>query len=411
MANHDSLTTGTVLNERYRIEEHLGAGGYSEVVAAFDLEHQRRVALKVLHERATATDPRAVARLRQEAEILRAIEHPHIVDIFDVDTFAGGQFLVMEYVDGVGLDTVLAEQAPLSTDRLLPMIRQLLRALRAAHDTQILHRDLKPQNILVVDGEEGESIKLVDFGVAKVNSLLNTDDPDEGVTLVRTQAGNFVGTPRYAAPEVVVGDPPAPNSDLFGVGAIAFEALTGHPLIDGKSQSELMNQLVFPRPFDLSEVPEPWPQWLAPILEKSPDQRILSADEALELMDHVFGNSDPAESVNDTLHPVFSDHSSAAQLEPTREVESPLIPEAAYAPTVERQSLIDQEAPDIDESAPSVDVHPPQNYPDASQGGDTASKQQQPSPSTTTARINTVLTFLILAILAFVLGSLALAIR
>lgn len=282
------LKTGILINDRYRIESHIGAGGFSEVVAARDTEHDRSVALKVLHSDANRSDPRATERMIQEAEILRAITHPNIVEVYEVDTWDDGQFLVMEHVDGTGLDELIDPDDPLPTDRLLPLVYQLLDALSAAHSIDILHRDLKPENILVVDDGGIESIKLVDFGVAKVREVLNAEDPDEGVTLVKTRAGSFVGTPRYAAPEMVVGDPVGPGSDVFCVGLIVYEALMGNPLVKGETQAELMNELVFPRPFDLDDVPAPWPDWLDKILEKSPDHRIDSAKTALKRLEEVF---------------------------------------------------------------------------------------------------------------------------
>lgn len=296
MSDIKALDVGTVLNQRYRIEARIGSGGYSEVLAAHDQEQDRRVALKVLLKEATEHDPDAVARMRQEAEILRAIDHPNIVSMYDVDYFEGGQFLVMEHIDGVGLDELFEREEPLETERLVPLVRQLLDALNAAHSREILHRDLKPANILVTTDGGDESIKLLDFGVAKAGMLLNTDDPDEGITLVKTRSDNFVGTPRYSAPEMVVGDPPTQASDLFCVGLIVYEALTGEPLIQGKSRSGLMSQLVFPMPFDLGAIADPWPAWLAPVLEKSPTERLQSADEARAALDAIFApeEADPA---------------------------------------------------------------------------------------------------------------------
>lgn len=291
MAESERLTEGSVINDRYVVESHIGTGGYSEVVAARDLSVDHRVALKVLHGEATTHDPRAVDRMRQEAEILRAIDHPNIVRIYEVDTFEQGQFLVMEHVDGVGLDELIERHGPVAPSRLAPVVRQLLDALGAAHDTEILHRDLKPDNILIADGQGGETVKLVDFGVAKAGAVLNADDPEEGITLVKTRAGTFVGTPRYAAPEMVVGDPLSPATDLFCVGLIVYEALVGEPLLEGDSESELLNQLVFPRPFDLEAVPDPWAQWLELLLEKSPDHRIPTCRQALARLDALVESS------------------------------------------------------------------------------------------------------------------------
>ncbi len=354
MVDSEHLKPGSIIDDRYVVEEHIGTGGYSQVVAARDRTTDQSVAVKVLHAEATSRDPRAVDRMRQEAEILRAVDHPNIVRILEVGSFDGGQFLVMEYIEGVGLTEFLEQKGRLETSTLLPMVRQLLQALASAHGTEILHRDLKPDNILVTDDDQ--AIKLVDFGVAKAGALLNADDPDEGITLVKTRSGTFVGTPRYAAPEMVVGDPLDPAADLFCVGLIVYEALVGRPLIEGTSKSEKINELVFPRPFDLEEVPTPWDEWLAPLLEKSPDHRTSTAEEALRQLDELFGDSasaastlsiaDPVATDGDDpgdddveLHPAFGDEPPATQAEGPPDfaaMDAAVDPEAE---TIERQAL------------------------------------------------------------------------
>lgn len=287
MTDQSVLATGAILGDRYEVTSLLGSGGFGEVVGAFDRHTGGTVAVKVLHKSATDVDPRAASRMRQEAEILRSIEHPNIVKILEVGTFEGGQFLVMELIEGRGLDQILTEESILSTPRVLSLTSQLLQALDAVHEAAILHRDLKPENILLVDHQGSELVKLVDFGVAKAEEL-QSNDPDEAITLVKTRVGSFVGTPRYAAPEIVVGDPAEASADLFCVGLIAYEALAGEPLIKGTTHTELMNELVFPRPFDLSAVPGNWIPWLEKILEKNPEQRLQTAREALALLATIF---------------------------------------------------------------------------------------------------------------------------
>ncbi len=326
MNDRSQIETGRIINDRYEVESRLGAGGFSEVVAATDRLGDRPVALKILRADALATDPRAAARLRQEAQILQAISHPNIVRVFDVDTFDDGQFLVMERIDGQGLDALLSEGSTIDSDRLLAMVRQILGALQAAHSRQVLHRDLKPENILITEVDGVETVKLVDFGIAKAEAILNADDPDEGITLVKTRAGNFVGTPRYSAPEMIVGDPSTAASDLFCLGLVVYEALMGQPLIRGTSHNEVINQLVFPRPFDLSDLPPPWDRWLPKMVEKSPDHRFQSVQQAAQLLDELFqGSTDldldlpgphqrTPEVDEDALYPSFDD---GDELEPT----------------------------------------------------------------------------------------------
>lgn len=295
MAELPTIAPGTLLNGRYVVESHLGSGGFSQVLGARDQTTDRAVALKLLHVGATADDPRAADRLRQEAAILHTLDHPNVVSLFAFEEFNDhGLLLVMELIDGTGLNELIGQGQTLTTGRLLPLIRQLLNALEATHLAGVLHRDLKPANILVTrDLDHNEQIKLLDFGVAKAAELLDEGDSDEGITLVKTRAGNFVGTPQYSSPEAVVGDPPTEASDLFCVGLIAYEALVGKPLIQGGTPSQFINQLVFPRPFDLDPVPEPWKTWLAAMLEKSPERRTSTAAEALHELDELFGEAPP----------------------------------------------------------------------------------------------------------------------
>ncbi|TXD38829.1 serine/threonine protein kinase [Lujinxingia vulgaris] len=291
MTPPQSLSPGAVLADRFAIEDRLGAGGYGEVYAARDSHGPRQVALKILHHEATANDPRAVVRMRQEAEFLRAIDHPHIVRVFEVGHDPEyGEFLVMERVKGKGLHELIAEHGTLPSERVLRIGTQLLSALDASHTVGILHRDLKPENILIGQDAAGEDqLKLVDFGIAKGSSILNAE-PDEGVTLVKTRVNSFVGTSRYAAPEMVVGDPLEPSADIFCVGLVLFEALTGKGLVKGTTRNELMHELVFPRPFDLSAAPDIWRPWLEKALEKSPSRRFQSCEEALEALAESFGS-------------------------------------------------------------------------------------------------------------------------
>ncbi len=441
MVDFEGLKTGTVIDDRYVVESLIGTGGYSEVVAARDEHQQRPVAIKVLHPEATDNDPRAVERMRQEAEILRAIDHPNIVRIYDVGAFEGGDYLVMERVDGQGLDALLEERGRLDTRELLPIAEQLLDALGAAHDTEILHRDLKPENILISD--DG-TIKLVDFGVAKANRLLNAEDPEDGITLVKTRSGSFVGTPRYAAPEMVVGDPLSPATDLFCVGLIVYEALTGESLLEGNTQSELINQLVFPRPFDLDDLDDAWQQWLTPVLKKSPEHRTASVEQARRRLDEIDSDDRPVSSspqpsskprrgdvAGDQHHPTFGDAAPKTQAEgPPSFGPAHSAADAAtagfgppdQAATVERPPPDFTEDHDLESSSPDAGdsdnrdpaEHRADSGPDSSNrrrngGADESSQDDSPDSdgeaSTTTS---TVLLFLIVALLAFIIAGVAL---
>lgn len=278
-----TLSPGDLLIDRYRVTERLGSGGYGEVLAARELPDKRRVAIKLLNAEAGKRDPAALARMRQEAEILDAIDHPNIVEIYDVGQSDHGEFIVMELLEGQSIEEILESEGPAEPERVAPLVEQLLAALSAAHQKKVLHRDLKPENILLVDapdGPHGEVAKLVDFGIAKAGQILD-DDPDEGVTLVKTRGGGFVGTPRYCSPEAAVGDPTAPSADLFSLGLVVAEWLTGTPRIGAVKQNAVLSELIQPEPLDVSDCPPNWQPWLARMIAKRPEERYDSADDAL----------------------------------------------------------------------------------------------------------------------------------
>jgi eukaryotic-like serine/threonine-protein kinase len=305
---HDKpLKAGTVLNGRYHIERRLGQGGYGEVLAARDRETGLSVAIKILHSEAAQNDPRAAARMRQEAGILKGIEHPNIVRVLSIEDSPQGEFLVMERLHGETLKERLEKQGALSSSQALVLSRQLLGALALAHSRQVLHRDLKPDNILICYApmsHTGEIAKLVDFGIAKAQAPVDEQSDEEEVTLVKTRVGSFVGTARYSAPEQFVGDPVGPQADLFCLGLVIAEMLTNKPRITSDNFSEAMAQVVIPRPFDVSDCPEDWRSWLSRMLEKSPSYRFETAREAIEALAEIFGPEPNFASTSETTAPL-----------------------------------------------------------------------------------------------------------
>lgn len=282
---------GDLVWSRYRIGEKLGSGAFGQVFAAEDLQESRRVAIKVLREGVGQRDPSAVARMRQEAEILGAIQHPNIVEIFDVGEGEFGLFMAMELLEGRSIAQLLKTEGPAAPERVAQVARQMLSALVKAHGRGVLHRDLKPANIMLVGAEAGdpeELAKLVDFGIAKAREILD-DDPEEGVTLVKTRSGAFVGTPRYCAPELVVSDPVGPSADLFSLGLVLAEWMTGRERIDARNQTEALAILLQPEPLDVSDCPPDWQPWLAKMLAKFPSDRYATAEEALSEFERLVG--------------------------------------------------------------------------------------------------------------------------
>ena len=214
-----------VVDGKYRIEQLLGRGGMGAVYRARDERLDRLVAVKVVRAELLG-DPEARRRFRREAQIVARLQHPSIVSVFDYGTFAGGgAYLVMELVRGEDLRRVLQREGRLEPERALKILSAVCSAIDSAHRDGVLHRDLKPENILLPGS--GVDAKVLDFGVAKVmhDDRAGASRRDGGTRL--TAAGMIVGTPAYMAPEQLHGVVPDARSDVFSLGVVAFEMLTG----------------------------------------------------------------------------------------------------------------------------------------------------------------------------------------
>jgi serine/threonine-protein kinase len=225
----------TVLGDRYRLIERVAAGGQGEVWRAEDTALGRQVAVKVLRgEYADSAEFRD--RFRREAQHAAALSHPGVAQVFDYDEGAwdAPPYLVMEYVDGEPLSATIARKAPLSPDRVLDVIAAVASALAVAHAAGLVHRDVKPGNLLV--GRDG-SIKITDFGIARAV---------DAIPLTRT--GTLLGTPLYLAPEQASGMQATAASDLYALGIIAFESLTGRPPYEGPAAAVLLAHRDAPLP-------------------------------------------------------------------------------------------------------------------------------------------------------------------
>jgi serine/threonine protein kinase len=211
----------------YEVHEKLGSGGMGVVYRARDMSLDRFVALKVLNPSAAA-DPTEMARFEKEARATSALNHPHIVQVIDLGTAEHEDqelhYIAMELVEGRSLRKMLEGSAPL--DEILRVVAQVADALDKAHDTGIVHRDIKPENILVT--EDGYS-KIVDFGIAKLTGSSELRARSMGAVQVDagTQAGEIMGTLAYMAPEQIRGDEVDARTDVFALGNILFEAVTG----------------------------------------------------------------------------------------------------------------------------------------------------------------------------------------
>lgn len=260
----DSLVGG-----RYEIGERLGVGGMSEVYAATDQRLGRQVAVKFL--RSEVDDPTARARIESEARAAAALSHPNIVNVYDAGDHDGRPYVVMELADSRSLGDLIREEGPLPPDRVRQIGGQVLSALAAAHAEGFVHRDVKPANILVRD--DG-SVKLADFGIAK-----SFADAAAGLT----SAGLVMGTPTYLSPEQAAGQSATPRSDLYAMGIVLYEALTGRPPFTGDTpMAVVMAHASAPVP-DIRSATPGVPPALAAVVEralaKDPGDRFATPDE------------------------------------------------------------------------------------------------------------------------------------
>ncbi len=213
-----------VIDRKFRLDQRIGRGGMGSVYRARDVRLERDVAIKVVRAE-LLSDPDARRRFRREAQLVARLQHPSIVSVFDYGTFPdGAAYLVMELVRGEDLRRLMTREGRLPPPRAARILSQICAAIDAAHREGILHRDLKPENILLIGGE-GE-VKVLDFGVAKLfGEDRPLDDGSPGATL--TVEGTILGTPAYMAPEQLRGEPLDERSDVFSLGVMAFEMLSG----------------------------------------------------------------------------------------------------------------------------------------------------------------------------------------
>jgi serine/threonine-protein kinase len=263
----------TVIDERYRVVRRLGSGGMADVYCAEDQELGRRVALKLLHRR-FADDPEFVERFRREASSAAGLQHPNVVGIYDRGEWDGISYIAMELVDGRPLKQLIREEAPLAPERAIDLAEDVLRAARFAHRRGIVHRDLKPHNVLV--DQEGRA-KVADFGIARAAA---SDI---------TETGSIMGTAQYLSPEQAQGQPVSPRSDLYSVGIILYEMLTGRVPFEAESPVTIALRQVSERPAPPSQINPAVPPALDAVvmraLEKEPERRFRDADDFIAALE------------------------------------------------------------------------------------------------------------------------------
>src|SRR4051794_7704404 len=265
------LAQDTVVAGRYRLLGRLGSGGMADVWCAEDSLLNRRVALKFLHPR-FAQDEQFVERFRREASAAAGLQHPNVVGVFDRGTVNGTHYIAMEFVEGASLKDLI--ERGLSVPEAVEIVRQVLSGVKYAHDRGIVHRDLKPQNVLVdADGRA----RVTDFGIARA-----------GASEI-TQTGSVLGTAQYLSPEQAQGLPVTTASDVYSVGVILYEALTGRVPFDADSPVSVALKQVSERPHPPSELNPAVSRALDGVvlraLAKDPANRFASAEEFAQALD------------------------------------------------------------------------------------------------------------------------------
>jgi eukaryotic-like serine/threonine-protein kinase len=258
---------GTLFDGRYTVVRKLGAGGMANVYLAEDQELGRRVAIKILNDR-HANDEQFVERFRREAKNAAALSHPNIVSIYDRGEAEGSYYIAMEYVDGRSLKELIVSRGPAPITVAVEYARQILSALRFAHRHGIVHRDIKPHNALV--DAEGR-VKVTDFGIARAG------------TSQMTEAGSIVGTAQYLSPEQARGSNVDQRSDVYSLGIVLYELLTGTVPFTGDTPVEIamkhLSALPEPPSSRRSEIPRDLDLIVLRALAKDPEDRYQSAEE------------------------------------------------------------------------------------------------------------------------------------
>lgn len=260
-----------VIADRYEVVSHIGQGGMADVFLAVDTILNRQVAIKILRAD-LSTDAVSILRFEREAQAAAALAHPNIVEIYDVGDYKGHHYIVMEYVTGKTLKQVIRSRGPLVNEEAVDIMKQLCSAISEAHSRGIIHRDIKPQNVIVkADG----SIKILDFGIATAKGSMQL-----------TQANNVMGSVHYLAPELAKGEAASPQSDIYALGIVLYEMLAGDvPFKADQAVQIALKHMREPMP-DVRLINASIPQSIANVITrataKDPNNRYGSCREMLQ---------------------------------------------------------------------------------------------------------------------------------
>ncbi|HET6869959.1 MAG TPA: Stk1 family PASTA domain-containing Ser/Thr kinase [Solirubrobacteraceae bacterium] len=267
------LGPGTLVDERYKIVSRLGAGGMADVFLAEDEQLGRKVALKLLYQR-FSEDPGFVERFRREAQAAAGLQHPNVVSVYDRGAYDGTYYIAMEYLPGRSLKQLIRAEAPLDPIRAIDIALQILKAARFAHRRGVIHRDLKPHNVIV---DDSDNTKVTDFGIARAGA---SD---------MTETGSIMGTAQYLSPEQAQGHAVSAGSDLYSIGVVLYEMLTGRVPFDAESAVTIALKHVSEAPPPMSvlnpDVPAELEHVVMWALNKNPVDRPANADQFITALE------------------------------------------------------------------------------------------------------------------------------